>query len=132
MEANCDKITQECNKNISCPSNYHQIFFILKYRSAEKYFTHLLIYDTIFSVDCVWNNWGAWGACDKFCDTGTKTRLRSKDIVAQFGGLECETNSTHTNSNNETCNTDPCPRMSYTKQKHSLLGCKIDLSVIIK
>ena len=79
----------------------------------------------------MWSDWGVWSACNKFCDGGKKFRTRGEATVAQHGGKACPTNATHTNTRDETtnqttethaesCNTDPCPRMSYVTQTKKL------------
>lgn len=59
-------------------------------------------------VDCVYGQWGAWGACSASCgaDTATPFRKRSRVILtpAAWGGIACPTTE-HTT----TCNAFHCP-----------------------
>ena len=39
--------------------------------------------------DCVWSKWGQWGACNRSCDHGMKTRQRSHAITERGSGSVC-------------------------------------------
>ena len=57
-------------------------------------------------VDCHWNAWGSWESCPVTCGGGIQTRIRSKNVEAQFEGLEyCAGEETEA----QTCGCDPCP-----------------------
>ena len=56
-------------------------------------------------VDCQWNIWGSWESCPVTCGGGIQTRIRSKKVEEQFGGLECAGEDTES----QTCGCDPCP-----------------------
>jgi len=55
-------------------------------------------------IDCVWNEWGAFGICNATCNGGIQTQTRTQ-VPALYGGLEC----TGPDSNSTACNTQPCP-----------------------
>ena len=57
-----------------------------------------------FLVDCQWNIWGSWESCPVTCGGGIQTRIRSKNVEEQFGGLECAGEDTES----QTCGCDPC------------------------
>jgi hypothetical protein len=40
-------------------------------------------------IDCVMNEWGEWGDCDKPCGGGKRTRQRTVKIMSKNGGLAC-------------------------------------------
>jgi len=53
---------------------------------------------------CVLSDWSVWSDCDKSCDGGSKTRIRTVLSAPTFGGDECgNTNDTRP------CNTVACP-----------------------
>lgn len=39
--------------------------------------------------DCLWGDWGSWGACSGTCSPATRTRVRSQTLAAANGG-DCE------------------------------------------
>ena len=39
--------------------------------------------------DCVWSKWGQWGACNRSCDHGMKTRQRAHAITERGSGTVC-------------------------------------------
>jgi len=41
-------------------------------------------------IDCAMNTWGDWSACSAVCGDGTRSRSRTTDTLAQFGGKECD------------------------------------------
>ena len=62
-------------------------------------------YNFFSLVDCQWNEWGSWESCPVTCGGGIQTRIRSKKVEEQFGGLECAGEDTES----QTCGCDPCP-----------------------
>jgi hypothetical protein len=56
-------------------------------------------------VDCVWGEWIGWPECSEECGTGERTRSRTEDVKAAFGGESCVGDSSET----EACNEHPCP-----------------------
>ena len=58
-----------------------------------------------FLVDCQWNEWNPWESCPVSCGGSIQARTRSKKFEKQFGGLECEGESTEA----QTCGCYPCP-----------------------
>eukprot|EP00928_Gymnodinium_smaydae_P007229 TRINITY_DN12603_c0_g2_i2.p1 TRINITY_DN12603_c0_g2~~TRINITY_DN12603_c0_g2_i2.p1 ORF type:complete len:3577 (-),score=536.17 TRINITY_DN12603_c0_g2_i2:97-9687(-) len=40
-------------------------------------------------LDCRWDNWGTWSACDKSCGGGDKLRYRGVVTQPAFGGKHC-------------------------------------------
>ena len=59
-----------------------------------------------YTVDCEWNEWNNWSVCSKTCNTGSRTRSRTK-TDALHGGSECSGDK----DENQSCNTDECPGM---------------------
>jgi len=58
-------------------------------------------------ISCMWGVWGEWSECSEHCGDGVKTRHRVRAIIAQFGGVECEGES----SSEKSCN-----NMDHLKQ----------------
>ena len=56
------------------------------------------------SVDCTWNSWRSWSACDKTCGGGIHTRKRTKKVEEAYGG-ECQGKSTE----EQMCSGQNCP-----------------------
>jgi len=46
--------------------------------------------DRMCPIDCVWDSWENWGACNAACGPGEKQRSRVRGVVAQYGGRVCE------------------------------------------
>ena len=65
-------------------------------------------------VDCNWNIWGSWGSCTKTCDSGSRTRTRSKNGPF-YGGIDCSGSLSESSS----CNTNSCPG------KHKLMNVSL-------
>ena len=61
-------------------------------------------YNFFSLVDCQWNEWGSWESCPVTCGGGIQTRIRSKKVEEQFGGLECAGEDTES----QTCGCDLC------------------------
>jgi hypothetical protein len=40
-------------------------------------------------INCVLNDWGAWGECTKSCNSGQKTRARTISVAPLHGGVTC-------------------------------------------
>jgi len=57
-------------------------------------------------VDCVLTEW-AWGECDEECGQGQRTRTRTVESDAVYGGAECPS-ANHHRSFVEYCNLGPC------------------------
>jgi len=57
------------------------------------------------SIDCVWNDWAAWGDCSAACGLGETQRTRDRAVVAQFGGKVCEGAELEAMD----CEDTPCP-----------------------
>ena len=57
-----------------------------------------------FLVDCQWNSWGSWKSCSVSCGGGSRTRTRTKSVVAKNGGIDCP--GDHQES--QDCNTNSC------------------------
>ena len=75
-------------------------------RRWDKYVSHLFIFIT---VNCVWEEWEAWGSCTTTCGDGTQPRSRNKATEDQHGGTECEGES----SEEQACPNNPnCPSKS--------------------
>ena len=60
---------------------------------------------TCIPVDCVWNEWQAWGPCSETCGIGKQQRSRNRVREAAYGGSNCTGESTAT----QECHVDPCP-----------------------
>ena len=59
-------------------------------------------------VDCVMEEWGAWGVCDAPCGGGTQTRTRGVAVAPVHGGAECPGTTVQQQACNvEECNDDP-------------------------
>jgi hypothetical protein len=69
-------------------------------------------------VDCTVSAWGAWGACDQSCNTGTTLRRRTVTGVAQFGGKECPVLQSA-----KPCNTHACAWAPNCHVKH--VHCRV-------
>ena len=41
-------------------------------------------------IDCVFDEWKDWGACDQACGEGTQARKRNRKVLPKFGGKDCE------------------------------------------
>jgi len=54
-------------------------------------------------INCILHAWDAWGRCSRTCGAGTKTRGRSVNTAAAFGGIAC-----HHQSEMSSCNNQPC------------------------
>jgi len=59
--------------------------------------------------NCVWDTWGRWTSCSVTCDTGKKTRTRTRVLEAANGGV-CQGES----SDSVTCYMPTCPRRRRT------------------
>ena len=62
-------------------------------------------------VDCVMNPWGPWDACTKSCNTGTRSRTRTKKTAGAYGGKLCVgvTASATSQTQAGSCNAFACP-----------------------
>jgi len=91
--------------NISLPSAGESCRAQGKVLRLRKYPPPRIIRCVSPRVNCQWASWNSWQSCSKSCGGGTQKRTRSKLVVAQNGGNECN------GSNNETrsCNTNNCP-----------------------
>ena len=72
----------------------------------------LLIKSFIFSemaIDCVWAKWGQYSKCSKSCGKGVQTRVRSKAVEAENGGLEC----TGLARQSKQCIKKPCSKYNF-------------------
>jgi len=56
-------------------------------------------------ADCDWESWSEWTACSVSCGGSTRVHTRQKRQDAANGGVVC----TGKASQEEPCNTDPCP-----------------------
>jgi hypothetical protein len=54
-------------------------------------------------VDCTVSSWGAWGACTRSCNSGTRVRSRTQLQSAAYGGAACPSTQRQ-----EACNTQCC------------------------
>jgi len=61
----------------------------------------------LLAVDCTWNAWRDWSACNATCGDGVRSRTRDK-VAAQNGGADCHGDSVET----EVCTNTPCPSQS--------------------
>ena len=39
--------------------------------------------------NCNWSAWQPWSSCSKSCGQGNKERIRTKETIAQDGGVDC-------------------------------------------
>ena len=39
--------------------------------------------------NCTWSEWQPWSSCSKSCGQGNKERIRTKETIAQDGGVDC-------------------------------------------
>ena len=53
--------------------------------------------------DCDWSAWGSWGACNKSCDHGMKTRHRTHKITKRGSGKVCTGQSEQSTGCNSIC-----------------------------
>ena len=60
--------------------------------------------ETNYIVDCTWNSWGAWSACDKTCGGGIRTKERTKKVEEAHGG-DCPGKGTE----EQNCSQQKCP-----------------------
>ena len=72
-----------------------------------------------FLVNCQWAAWGSWQSCSVTCGGGTKQRTRTKSILAQNGGLDC--NGDHQES--QFCGTDICPVDCVLSEWKNITSC---------
>lgn len=56
------------------------------------------------AIDCVLDDWGAWGGCSVTCGLGTRVRSRTVVEVARFGGAACGTQHAY-----GACHEEGCP-----------------------
>ena len=65
-------------------------------------------------VNCVWNNWSAWGACNRPCGhAGTQNRRRSVWRCPHCGGAECSGDTTSSQACNRFCHNGGSPMEGY-------------------
>ena len=62
----------------------------------------------MFSVDCVWSEWGDWEVCSATCGTGQQSRGR-EEVGPFHDGAPCVGDVTDT----QDCNTHNCPGKEY-------------------
>merc|ERR1719265_344667 len=64
-------------------------------------------------IDCVWDDWSAWGDCSHSCGNGTMPRTRTKLVPEQYGGVQCSGCTSEQNCPGNTsymhCNDELCP-----------------------
>ena len=70
-------------------------------------------------VNCVMNDWSAYGPCSKTCGTGTQSRTRTVKTAAQHSGTPCPTDTTQT----QNCNTQGCPVNCVMNDWSGWSGC---------
>ena len=61
------------------------------------------------AIDCVWAKWGQYSKCSKSCGKGVQTRVRSKAVEAENGGLEC----TGLARQSKQCIKKPCSKYNF-------------------
>jgi len=64
-------------------------------------------------IHCHWGSWGEFGECDTLCGDGLRERKRVHEIVAQYGGEDCEGSDT----DNKVCNVLEETRLEVAEQK---------------
>ena len=73
----------------------------------------LLQYLPISAISCVWGHWGEFGECDTLCGDGLRERKRVHEIVAEYGGEDCQGSNTDTKA----CNVLEETRLEVAEQK---------------
>ena len=63
--------------------------------------------------DCVWAQWGQYSKCSKSCGGGVQTRVRSKAVEAENGGLDC----TGLAKQSKQCNEKSCSKFHYFSKR---------------
>ena len=100
--------TKACNQN-ACPGMKKTTNYI--FCKINIFFRAQVIMSLLsplaVAVDCVWNNWGAWGSCSASCGGGTQSRSRTVGTQPQNGGAACQGSSDQSQS----CNDQSCPSM---------------------
>ena len=69
---------------------------------------HLTICLQLSTVNCEWNDFGNWSACNQDCGGGWQRRSRTVKQKAEYGGIECNGCAAETRA----CNTHLCPSMA--------------------
>ena len=82
---------------------------------------------SLFLVDGAWTMWSAWGSCSVTCGGGDQSRTRSCEGQTD-GGAPCQGDS----SENQSCNTTPCPSKYLLAEKPLQLQGLNDMHTFFK
>ena len=88
------------NSLLNYVDNYFSILYINTF--------HLTICLQLSTVNCEWNDFGNWSACNQDCGGGWQRRSRTVKQKAEYGGIECNGCAAETRA----CNTHLCPSMA--------------------
>lgn len=94
--------------NLTITSKNQDARFTVTVRATNAYglsTTSEFTIQDVKNVDCKVSDWSDWGACNKSCGGGTRTRTRIITTQSQGAGVSC---STFPLTESQSCNTHTC------------------------